>query len=56
MLMGWDIVEIIGWDPAKMTEPADFRQTYEPVFVLQRSAQRRGEVRDRSANPSGEEL
>eukprot|EP00054_Salpingoeca_dolichothecata_P004530 m.30970 g.30970 ORF g.30970 m.30970 type:complete len:190 (+) comp14666_c0_seq1:321-890(+) len=36
MLAGWEIVDIFGWDSSRLTAPANFRQTYEPVFVLRR--------------------
>ena len=34
MLKGWDVVERIGWDEQKLTRDANYRQSYEPVFVL----------------------
>ncbi|EGD77854.1 hypothetical protein PTSG_09487 [Salpingoeca rosetta] len=36
MLEQWEIVDIIGWDPARLTAPADFRRSYEPIFVLRK--------------------
>jgi hypothetical protein len=40
LLHGWEIVGAFGWDPAKLQEPADYRKSYEPVFVLRNSATR----------------
>eukprot|EP00051_Salpingoeca_urceolata_P008345 m.105338 g.105338 ORF g.105338 m.105338 type:complete len:369 (+) comp15706_c0_seq1:183-1289(+) len=38
---GWDVIEVHGWDEQRFNAEANFRQTYEPVFVLSpRSAAR----------------
>lgn len=34
LLEGWDEVGRIGWNDEKISKPADFRKTYEPIFVL----------------------
>ena len=33
MLEGWEVVDVVGWEPELLTAPADWRRTYEPVFV-----------------------
>ena len=40
MLEGWDVVERVGWDEARLTQEANYRQSYEPVFVLKPTAHR----------------
>jgi hypothetical protein len=34
MLEGWDVVDAVGWEPSLLRAEANWRQTYEPVFVL----------------------
>lgn len=34
LFKGWEIIHRFGWDEASLTTPANWRQTYEPVFVL----------------------
>ena len=36
MLRGWEVVDIVGWDVARLVLPEDFRRSYEPIFVLRR--------------------
>eukprot|EP00049_Salpingoeca_infusionum_P016289 m.330998 g.330998 ORF g.330998 m.330998 type:complete len:373 (-) comp16052_c2_seq3:5415-6533(-) len=36
MLQGFDVLDVSGWNQDKLTAPADYRKSYEPVFVLQR--------------------
>lgn len=31
-----DVVDILGWDIKRLNAHADWRKTYEPVFILQR--------------------
>ena len=35
LLEGWKVVGRFGWDEARLTQPANWRQTYEPVFLLE---------------------
>ena len=35
---GLEVVDILGWDEARLTAAADFRKTYEPVFVLRKTS------------------
>eukprot|EP01012_Entosiphon_sulcatum_P008984 TRINITY_DN14953_c0_g1_i2.p1 TRINITY_DN14953_c0_g1~~TRINITY_DN14953_c0_g1_i2.p1 ORF type:complete len:172 (+),score=14.68 TRINITY_DN14953_c0_g1_i2:467-982(+) len=37
-LQGWDVVEAIGWDEKRLSQPGDVRQSYEPFFVLRSAA------------------
>lgn len=37
LLDQWDIVDRIGWNEAKFNEKSNWRQTYEPVFILKPS-------------------
>eukprot|EP00595_Chromulina_sp_UTEXLB2642_P003396 CAMPEP_0196767316 /NCGR_PEP_ID=MMETSP1095-20130614/38817_1 /TAXON_ID=96789 ORGANISM="Chromulina nebulosa, Strain UTEXLB2642" /NCGR_SAMPLE_ID=MMETSP1095 /ASSEMBLY_ACC=CAM_ASM_000446 /LENGTH=276 /DNA_ID=CAMNT_0042134675 /DNA_START=123 /DNA_END=950 /DNA_ORIENTATION=+ len=34
MLKGWEVVDRFGWEEFRLTQPENFRKTYEPVFVL----------------------
>lgn len=34
LLQGWEIVYRFGWDKTSLVTPTNWRQTYEPVFVL----------------------
>ena len=34
----WHLLEKIGWNAGRLTQEANWRQTYEPVFVLQKQA------------------
>eukprot|EP00041_Stephanoeca_diplocostata_P017398 m.349306 g.349306 ORF g.349306 m.349306 type:complete len:176 (-) comp20687_c0_seq12:502-1029(-) len=34
MLYGWEVVDVVGWSWAKLSAAADWRRSYEPVFVL----------------------
>lgn len=43
----WEVVERVGWMEAKLTREANWRQSYEPVFVL-----RKREGTHRSSNDS----
>eukprot|EP01063_Lacrimia_lanifica_P014798 TRINITY_DN21351_c0_g1_i1.p2 TRINITY_DN21351_c0_g1~~TRINITY_DN21351_c0_g1_i1.p2 ORF type:complete len:267 (+),score=108.35 TRINITY_DN21351_c0_g1_i1:64-864(+) len=36
LLEGWEVVDRVGWDEAKLSAPADFRRSYEPVLVLRK--------------------
>jgi hypothetical protein len=36
MLRGWEEVARVAWDEGKLTAEANYRQSYEPVFVLRR--------------------
>eukprot|EP01064_Diplonema_japonicum_P019160 TRINITY_DN27863_c0_g1_i1.p1 TRINITY_DN27863_c0_g1~~TRINITY_DN27863_c0_g1_i1.p1 ORF type:complete len:286 (+),score=73.08 TRINITY_DN27863_c0_g1_i1:38-859(+) len=38
LLKGWEVVDRIGWDEAKLTAEASWRQTYEPILVLRKPA------------------
>lgn len=38
LLDGWDVVGRVGWDEQRVTAPANWRQTYEPIFVLRKSS------------------
>eukprot|EP01047_Picozoa_sp_COSAG01_P115640 COSAG01_NODE_44299_length_420_cov_1.461059_1_plen_50_part_10 len=38
MLEAWETVATAGWRPALLQAPADWRRTYEPVFVLRPAA------------------
>lgn len=35
----WTLLDKIGWVEARLTQPANWRQSYEPIFVLQRQAE-----------------
>ena len=39
LLAGWERVEDAGWDEQLMRKEAPYTRTYEPVFVLRRSAE-----------------
>eukprot|EP00962_Isochrysis_galbana_P004952 scaffold1365_cov121-Isochrysis_galbana.AAC.1 len=43
LLSGWEEVERVGWDAGKLTEPADARVSYEPLFVLRRNGTATGD-------------
>eukprot|EP00043_Microstomoeca_roanoka_P005308 m.54929 g.54929 ORF g.54929 m.54929 type:complete len:335 (-) comp12909_c1_seq1:521-1525(-) len=32
----WEIIDIVGWDAERLTLPADYRKSYEPIFVLRK--------------------
>jgi hypothetical protein len=34
LLEGWNIISQLGWDETKLDLPADWRKTYEPIFIL----------------------
>lgn len=34
LLQDWEIIKIYGYDARRLREPANYRQTYEPVFLL----------------------
>jgi hypothetical protein len=34
LLEGWEVVDRIGWEEERLEFPANWRQTYEPVFIL----------------------
>lgn len=34
LLQGWNIIETIGWVESRLEDQANWRQTYEPVFML----------------------
>eukprot|EP01043_Picozoa_sp_COSAG02_P035487 COSAG02_NODE_2544_length_8566_cov_180.516712_6_plen_62_part_00 len=34
MLTDWEVKDIVGWNEDLLTREANWRQTYEPVFVL----------------------
>lgn len=34
LLRGWEVVDRIGWDDEKVDQPANWRQTYEPILIL----------------------
>jgi SAM-dependent methyltransferase len=34
LLRGWEVVDVIGWSWARFDAAADYRRSYEPVFVL----------------------
>ncbi len=36
LLEGWEVVERIGWIESKISQQANWRQTYEPIFVLRK--------------------
>jgi SAM-dependent methyltransferase len=36
LLEGWEIVDRVGWNDRKVTQDANWRQTYEPIIVLRR--------------------
>eukprot|EP01034_Spumella_vulgaris_P027181 gene27182-33867_t len=36
LLEGWEEVERIGWMESKLTSEANWRQSYEPIFVLRK--------------------
>eukprot|EP01036_Dinobryon_divergens_P029429 gene29430-38523_t len=35
----WTLLDKIGWVEARLTQPANWRQTYEPIFVLQKQTE-----------------
>ena len=35
----WTLMDKIGWVEARLTQPANWRQTYEPIFVLQKQTE-----------------
>lgn len=34
MLSDWEVKDVVGWNEDLLTREANWRQTYEPVFVL----------------------
>jgi hypothetical protein len=34
MLSDWEVKDVVGWNEELLTREANWRQTYEPVFVL----------------------
>jgi hypothetical protein len=34
MLADWQVKDVVGWNEDLLTQEANWRQTYEPVFVL----------------------
>ena len=36
LLKGWKILDKIGWDESMLDKEANYRQTYEPVFILEK--------------------
>eukprot|EP01038_Epipyxis_sp_PR26KG_P005796 gene5796-8000_t len=36
LLSGWEVVEKIAWNEQRISQDANWRQTYEPVFVLKK--------------------
>jgi SAM-dependent methyltransferase len=36
LLDGWEVVDRVGWLESRLEAPANWRQTYEPVFVLRK--------------------
>ena len=34
MLSDWEVKDVLGWNADLLTREANWRQTYEPVFVL----------------------
>lgn len=43
LLSGWEEVARFGWEEERLRAPADFRRSYEPVFVLRRNGTEPGE-------------
>ena len=37
LLDGWDVIDRLGWQSKKLNEDTNFRKSYEPVFILQKS-------------------
>eukprot|EP01147_Barroeca_monosierra_P008327 gene8327-873_t len=37
ILEHWEIVDIIGWESQRLNMPADYRRSYEPIFVLKKT-------------------
>ena len=35
LLEGWRVAGRFGWDERRLTQPANWRQTYEPVLLLE---------------------
>lgn len=46
LLEGWEVVARVGWDEARLTADANWRQSYEPVFVLRKPDVSAAEVPD----------
>jgi hypothetical protein len=38
LLMGWEVVDVVGWSEDRLTTEVDWRRSYEPVFVLRAPA------------------
>jgi SAM-dependent methyltransferase len=38
ILHGWEVVDRVGWDESRLEAQANWRQTYEPIFILKRNA------------------
>lgn len=36
----WELVDRFGWDERKLVQTANWRKTYEPVFVLRKPVRR----------------
>ena len=34
LLRGWEVVDVVGWSWRRFDASADYRRSYEPVFVL----------------------
>jgi SAM-dependent methyltransferase len=39
LLEGWEVLDRVPWDEEKLSKSANWRQTYEPVFVLKKKGQ-----------------
>lgn len=40
LLYGWDVLDVVGWNQEKLTADANWRRSYEPIFVLRAPAAR----------------
>jgi hypothetical protein len=36
LLYGWELEHAMGWQAHRLDQPANYRRTYEPVFVLRK--------------------
>jgi hypothetical protein len=55
LLDGWEVVDRVGWDDARLAAEASYLRTYEPVFVLRKPPDSLSKnCKDRDTNTYGE--
>lgn len=56
LLEGWDIVDRVGWDEDLLDRAANWRQTYEPIFILKPGFGNRSNGSENLIPPSRESI